>query len=123
MTALDELEKRLDGPGLIVALAKDEARALLSAAREGERMREALGLALDYLGDFEPGDSRTVSNEYVAMMAVLCAVANEYVAMMAVLCGVAPNSPGEEMATIKAATLARAQARVALQSEKPHDRP
>jgi len=33
MTALDELEKRLEGPGLIVALAKDEARDLLSAAR------------------------------------------------------------------------------------------
>jgi len=32
VTALDELEKRLDGPGLIVALTKDEARDLLSAA-------------------------------------------------------------------------------------------
>jgi hypothetical protein len=42
VTALDELEKRLDGPGLIVALAKDEARDLLSAAREGERLREGL---------------------------------------------------------------------------------
>lgn len=42
MTALDELEKRMDGPGLIVALAKDEARDLLSAAREGEKLREAL---------------------------------------------------------------------------------
>jgi hypothetical protein len=40
MTALDELEKRLEGPGLIVALAKDEARALLSAAREGEKLKE-----------------------------------------------------------------------------------
>jgi hypothetical protein len=45
MTALDELEKRLDGPGLIVALTKDEARALLSAAREGERLK-ALSLRL-----------------------------------------------------------------------------
>jgi len=42
MTALDELEKRLEGPGLIVALTKDEARDLLSAAREGEKLREAL---------------------------------------------------------------------------------
>ena len=40
MTTLDELEKRLEGPGLIVALAKNEARDLLSAAREGERLRE-----------------------------------------------------------------------------------
>jgi len=39
---IERLEKRLDGPGLIVALTKDEARALLSAARECERMREAL---------------------------------------------------------------------------------
>jgi hypothetical protein len=42
VTALDELEKRLEGPGLIVALTKDEARDLLSAAREGERLRRAL---------------------------------------------------------------------------------
>jgi hypothetical protein len=40
MTALDKLEKRLDGPGLIVALAKDEARDLLSAA-----------LASDHIGN------------------------------------------------------------------------
>jgi len=40
MTALDELEKRLDGPGLIVVLTKDEARDLLSAA-----------LASDHIGN------------------------------------------------------------------------
>jgi hypothetical protein len=40
MTALDELEKRLEGPGLIVALTKDEARDLLSAA-----------LASDHIGN------------------------------------------------------------------------
>jgi len=47
VTTLDELEKRLEGPGLIVALTKDEARALLSAAREGERLREALTVLLN----------------------------------------------------------------------------
>jgi len=37
---IERLEKRLEGPGLIVALTKDEARDLLSSAREGERLKE-----------------------------------------------------------------------------------
>jgi len=37
---------------------------------ENERLREALGLALDMLEPFEPGDSRAVSNEFVAMAAI-----------------------------------------------------
>jgi len=49
MTALDELEKRLEGPGLIVALAKDEARVLLSAAREGEKDKARLRVAVEAL--------------------------------------------------------------------------
>jgi hypothetical protein len=44
MTALDELEKTLAaGPDLgIITLRKSDVLALLSAAREGERLREAL---------------------------------------------------------------------------------
>jgi hypothetical protein len=43
MTALDKLYKRLDGPDLgIITLRKSDVLALLSAAREGERLREAL---------------------------------------------------------------------------------
>jgi hypothetical protein len=34
-------------------------------------LKEALGLALDILGRNEPGDSRAVSNEFVAMLAIL----------------------------------------------------
>ena len=57
------------------------------------RLEAALTLALDMLGDYEPGDSRAISDEYVAMSAVLC--------------GVEPNSPGEEMAIIIAALCRR----------------
>jgi len=53
VTALDELEKRLDGPGLIVALAKDEARDLLSAAREGEKDKARLRVAVEALGEVD----------------------------------------------------------------------
>jgi hypothetical protein len=53
MTALDELEKTLAaGPDLgIITLRKGDVLDLLSAAREGERMREALLLALPYVED------------------------------------------------------------------------
>ena len=48
---IERLEKRLEGPGLIVALAKDEAQVLLSAAREGERLREGLRKAAELYTD------------------------------------------------------------------------
>ena len=53
------------------------------------KLEKALELALAYLGRQEPGDSRAVSDEYAAMLAVLC--------------DVRPNSPGGEMAIIQAA--------------------
>ena len=73
----------------IVILLNDHAR--LSA--ELAKVEEALDLALDYLGELEPGDSRAVSNEYVAMLGVLC--------------GVEPNKPGEDLEIIRAAKKAR----------------
>jgi hypothetical protein len=60
VTAFDELEKRLEGPGLIVALTKDEARDLLSAAREGEKLREALTEMFDAYG---PWTGKTCKQE------------------------------------------------------------
>jgi len=57
------------------------------------KLEAALTLALDYLGEMEPGDSRAVSDECGAMSAVLC--------------GIEPNNPGEEMAIIGAALKAR----------------
>jgi len=53
------------------------------------KLEKALELALGYLARFEPGDSRAVSDEYVAMLAVLCRVE--------------PNELGGEMAIIEAA--------------------
>jgi len=53
MTALDELEKTLAaGPDLgIITLRKGDVLALLSAAREGEKLREALLIARRYVAD------------------------------------------------------------------------
>jgi hypothetical protein len=42
MTALDELDARLNDCNFFIMLSKDEGLSLLSAAREGERLREAL---------------------------------------------------------------------------------
>lgn len=46
-------------------------------------LREALGLALVYLERFEPGDSRAVSDEFVALAAVQCGLGDD--ACMAVI--------------------------------------
>ena len=74
-----------------------DLRTLLTAlsAKDAElaKAREALDLALDYLGELEPGDSRAVSNEYVAMLGVLS--------------GAEPNNPGEDLEIIRAAKKAR----------------
>lgn len=47
------------------------AAAIVHWENNFEPMRKALALALCYLLQFEPGDSRAVSNEFVAMQAVL----------------------------------------------------
>jgi len=56
------------------------------SAQRIARLEAALTLALDYLGEMEPPDSRAVSNEYVAMAGVLGEIE--------------PNRPGEEMEII-----------------------
>ena len=59
MITLDELEKRLetalaDGPALgIITTRKGDVLTLLSAAREGERLREAAAFLLDRLTEHE----------------------------------------------------------------------
>lgn len=55
---------------LLAALA---AVAPLIEARE----REALGLAVAMLSHYEPGDSRAVSDEFVALAAVACGIAKD----------------------------------------------
>jgi hypothetical protein len=37
----------------------------------------ALRLAVNILGEFEPGDSRAVSNDFVALAAISCGLGNE----------------------------------------------
>jgi len=50
-----------------------DVEPLLSRAADRiEALDAALGLALERLGAMEPGDSRAVSDEYVAMAAVAC---------------------------------------------------
>jgi hypothetical protein len=55
MTALDDLLEELDAeanaPGLLMMITKAEGRDLLSAAREGERLREALQDARGFVFD------------------------------------------------------------------------
>jgi hypothetical protein len=82
-------------------LSEAVERATTAEARSA-KLTEALDLALDFLSDFEPGDSRAVSNEYVAMAAV-CS-------------DIEPNSPDEEMGIIRAAKQARNRARKALEN-------
>jgi hypothetical protein len=77
---------------------RDEDYAALLKAYQ--QQRRALELALDYLVEMEPGDSRAVSNEFVAMLGVLL--------------GVEPNTPGEDMAIIEKALEAARRARAAL---------
>ena len=78
---------------------RKDLRDLLKAYQE---QRRALELALDYLVEMEPGDSRAISNEFVAMLGVFL--------------GVEPNTPGEDMAIIEKALEAR-RARAALTGE------
>lgn len=47
-----------------------EAAYVRLAAPPSEEVVKALNLALEMLGRYEPGDSRAVSDEYVAMAAV-----------------------------------------------------
>jgi len=47
------------------------AAAIVLFENNFEPLRKALALALCYLAQFEPGDSRAVSNEFVAMSSVL----------------------------------------------------
>ena len=47
------------------------AAAIVHFENNFEPLRKALALALCYLARFEPGDSRAVSNEFVAMSSVL----------------------------------------------------
>jgi hypothetical protein len=82
-----------------VVVSIPDLRALLKACQE---QRRALELALDYLVEMEPGDSRAISNEFVAMLGVFL--------------GVEPNTPGEDMAIIEKALEAR-RARAALTGE------
>ena len=64
------------GPGRKLkaeAIAAWNRRAALSTPAttgEGERLRRALSLALKWLIQYEPGDSRAVSDEFVAMAAI-----------------------------------------------------
>jgi hypothetical protein len=84
---------------LTLTVSAEDLRALLKAYQE---QRRALELALDYLVEMEPGDSRAISNEFVAMLGVFL--------------GVEPNTPGEDMAIIEKALEAR-RARAALTGE------
>lgn len=56
---------------------------MTAQGREISDLREALGLALAYLSRFEPGDSRAVSDEFVAMAAVQCGIGDD--ACMAII--------------------------------------
>ncbi len=56
-----------------VLLSRGKANSLHDINRAADVIRaqaKALDLALCYLGKFEPGDSRAVSNEFVAMAAI-----------------------------------------------------
>ena len=44
---------------------------MTSRRNENEMLRQALKLAVDMLAPYEPGDSRAVSNEFVALAALL----------------------------------------------------
>lgn len=64
------------------ALWRDFARDTLAAAypelvAEIERLKEALSLAVQMLFPYEPGDSRAVSDEFVALAAVDCGLADD----------------------------------------------
>lgn len=73
--------------------AKPTADSIRTLLERVKALEGALTLALDYLGELEPGDSRAVSNEYVAMSTVLCRIE--------------PNVPGEDLAIIVAGLRAR----------------
>lgn len=51
--------------------------ALSSQAAEIAEMRMALSLAVNMLSQYEPGDSRAVSDEFVALAAVQCGLGDE----------------------------------------------
>jgi hypothetical protein len=60
---------------------------------DNARLREAIALAVGMLAQDEPGDSRAVSNEFVALAAVECGIANDddWAVIRAAL---APQEPG-----------------------------
>lgn len=65
MTELGDYRRLVERP----MIEKNERTVALLHCRVS-RLERALNLALEILGKFEPGDSRAVSNEFVAMAAV-----------------------------------------------------
>lgn len=81
-----------DQAGFLNKLADACRRAAIRVERPSKReedLEEALDLALRMLVKYEPEDSRAVSDEYVAMAALIS--------------GIEPNEPGDEMQIIRAA--------------------
>lgn len=114
LATLEDTKRRNFSPVAQVMVRQGDLRALIAVARGGgalppatpssvpteghgaavvgdrvTRLEKALNLALGYLIRFEPGDSRAVSDEFVAMSAVLH--------------DAEPNSPDAEIAIIDAA--------------------
>ena len=76
-TAVDAVQRLLekgrayvDSDGYLSLLPGDTATRIAD-------MKLALGYALEVLGQWEPGDSRAVSDEFVAMYSILCDHTNE----------------------------------------------
>lgn len=72
----------IDHPGEVKAIhaAMDALSHLSSPVLEIERVRDleqALKLALAWLAPHEPGDSRAVSDEFVAMASISCGLTNQ----------------------------------------------
>jgi urease beta subunit len=72
---VERLRKDADNPSYMAGdgfnWCEVEDKELLNAADRIEALEAALDLALGYLVQFEPGDSRAVSDEFVAMASVL----------------------------------------------------
>jgi hypothetical protein len=66
------------GERLRIVMDDVDLRATIAALQsEIARMRDALEMAVGMLAPFEPGDSRAVSNEFVALASIVCGNDNE----------------------------------------------